>query len=541
MSTKSNKNKSNSKSVTVVVENKKTRRQRRQQQNLTPKAPPMPRMGTSTIRGQGDYNIKSKNFGGAFSQFAGQGVTELLGNIFGKGDYSLHKKGGDMRSIDNFINGRPAVNFGVASGGKSCRFTNDEYICDITATTGTQNNAFYINPGNSLLFPILSYIASRFSKYIFHKLVFEIRSLALDASTSLSAGKVVIVTNYDPAAGNFPTVLAAESYQGSVTEKPNVSMLHGVECANRFRNGPLFVTANNNGSTFTNADYQLHFMGLLNVFNTGQPSSTGTIAEIRVHYDVELFDLNIGASSTNSQGVCHYTESPSNSASASNYFGSSGAVARSGSDISYSSLSGNILTLSVVGRYAICWVVDGSVTANSVLSLPASNITALNIFDGANWAKAAVSSSASVNLITVSVATGGIGALNQITLSGATGLLNGHSDMFIFPIPITLALPAPPGQSTEQLLRVISNLSKRVDDLVDFKAQSLCLPTESKSVEEIVTKRKIFKTDPVVTPTFAQFLCDKLNSGQLNEQLDETNFMEILKKQYDREYFVVVE
>lgn len=114
-----------------------------------------------------------------------------------------------------------------------------EFIGNVIATTtapgaasGFQNLVYPINAAIVQTFPWLSQMANNFTLYKFHGLMFQYKPSSGEfGGTSTALGKVVFATNTDPLARPFLSTVEAENYDYSVSCKPSVGMIHGVETA----------------------------------------------------------------------------------------------------------------------------------------------------------------------------------------------------------------------------------------------------------------------------------------------------------------------
>jgi len=124
-----------------------------------------------------------------------------------------------------------------------------EKVCDLV-TAGTAFaivKQFYLNPGNNLLFPVFSKIASTYEEYVCHRLRFWYRGEEYMASGStLTAGIIAYATNMDPDDSTFSNIDQMENYEASVSGPPfaghfchDVSVAHKTRGRNRSKGNDL--------------------------------------------------------------------------------------------------------------------------------------------------------------------------------------------------------------------------------------------------------------------------------------------------------------
>jgi len=267
--------------------------------------------GLGMYTGGGMYNPFKSKIGRAFRH----GLTGLVGTaandvgsaigIGGLG--ALAEKGMHASGIGMYTgNGGYAVANDLVAGGNSSekimrfdpqsdsdhiRVSHSEYVMDLYAPevyAGTQDTLLRINPGNQLVFPMLSQPASNFEDCEIEQLAFTYRpSLSDWQTTTGQVGSVVIATQYNPDKGKFITKEAMLAQTGSTSAKVTEGTLHGVECDPaklpndgkfHIRTGPVPL-----GDDLT--DYDL---GFTQVRVMDVPSTNITLGEIHVSYTVTL-------------------------------------------------------------------------------------------------------------------------------------------------------------------------------------------------------------------------------------------------------------
>ena len=173
----------------------------------------------------------------------------------------------------------PAV---VRSVGPTVRFSNTEFVADVTApTTGVTSPviALSINPANAGLCPWLSRIAIGYELYRFRKLILRYTPTC----GSGTFGMVVMAIDYD-ATDNAPSSKQALSaYEGAT--RGNVwskSAMAAVPTA-----GWYYTGLSGGVSNPSNTDVKFYDMGkiYLGVYNQ---TASGTVGELSIEYDIEF-------------------------------------------------------------------------------------------------------------------------------------------------------------------------------------------------------------------------------------------------------------
>lgn len=211
--------------------------------------------------------------GKGIGRFLGAGI----GSIFGSGDYSV-------------VGSKPGYN--VLSGSvpqfSTTRATNivchREYVGDITGTTAFTNVSFPINPGMDNTFPWLSTVASGYSQYRIHGMIFEFNPLITDFVTGGAPGVVIMSTNYDAQENSYASKQEMENAEYAVSVKPTNQLVHMVECdpaqtsinIQYVRTGPI-----------TTGDLKTYDHGNFQFATQGNPAQL--LGELYVSYCVEFF------------------------------------------------------------------------------------------------------------------------------------------------------------------------------------------------------------------------------------------------------------
>jgi len=234
-----------------------------------------------------------------------------------------------------------------------------EKVTDLSfSSPGAFSNTFnyYLNPGNSLLFPIFSQIAAVYEQFRCRFLRFHYVSEEYTASgTAVSAGKVIMATNADPDDPPFNAATPMENYIGSDRTAPFSSMTHDAlsplsKVKNR-RGGaymPLneyFVNSSGNTPAPIDQPAKFYDMGLFQLAASGMPFAAANleIGELYVEYEFDLIRPRELARIGANLNASHVTEYPYGTASATNPVGTSNTgTIKTGSNIQINtSISGS--------------------------------------------------------------------------------------------------------------------------------------------------------------------------------------------------------
>jgi len=142
-----------------------------------------------------------------------------------------------------------------------------------------------LNPGDNQTFPWLSTIASSYSQYRFHGVVFEFKSLITDFVVGGAPGVVVLSTNYNADDPAFTNKRQMENSEFAVAIKPTEPIMHMIECDPKQTSiNELYVRVGNNP---TGVDKKTTDMGNFQIATQGNP--TQLLGELWVTYCVEFF------------------------------------------------------------------------------------------------------------------------------------------------------------------------------------------------------------------------------------------------------------
>lgn len=358
-----------------------------------------------------------------------------------------------------------------------------DLVAASTAFALIQN--FFLNPGNSVLFPVFSQIASTYEEFICHLLRFWYRGEEYMASGSLtSAGIVAMATNMDPDDSTFTNISQLENYEGSVSGPPfaghfchDVAETHKSRGRNRSVGQQMalnqyFVYSSANQAAPASSTSKFYDLGQFQVAINGCQAAS-PMGELWVEHEWTLIRRKQETPIGQQALYAHVTEGPPGSAASSGTapLGTTGGILRAGSTIPIVSTK-NTFTLPVAGTFLVALSEYGSITSPSTLS-PGGNITGVELWqNNLQIGEYGINSGTNaVSVYTYVVSASGTGSANVITLSAGTALASGYTDLFVTQISggATL-LPRKP--SPNQIVDAFTALCERFDGLEKKLSQS---------------------------------------------------------------------
>lgn len=321
-----------------------------------------------------------------------------------------------------------------------------EKIADITGSTSafSLQQSLYLNPGNSVMFPIFSQIAAVYEEYRVNHLRFIFETEAYTASGSnQSAGIACLATNFDPDDSTFSQLTQMENYYGSIKGPPYATkMVHDVIRAHRGRKGSngrktdlslnnYFVYSSGNSSAPSNSTSKFYDIGLFQLAVANMVGS-GIIGELYVEYSFTMIRPKQQTPLGQNLLTAHIVEGPAATAAASGsaFLGTTGGVLRGGSTLPVVSTK-STFTIPAAGNYLVAAQFDGAVTVIPTFT-PGSNISGTSILaDNSLYVVNAVSSNYALGVWIYTVSASGTGSANTVTISGLTNLASGYADILI--------------------------------------------------------------------------------------------------------------
>ncbi|MGH2506058.1 MAG: hypothetical protein ACRDHZ_01345, partial [Ktedonobacteraceae bacterium] len=172
-------------------------------------------------------------------------------------------------------------------------FSAREYLQDVIPSTTNfeSTKVFYLNPGLSDTFPLLSQFAQFFNEYKIQGCLFTFRSLVTPGFAT-AQGSTMMATNYNASGREYGSKREVENSAYSVSGKVSDNLVMGIECAKiktalgggqlYVRTGPLVGLAQ--------GDLHTYDSGFVQFMTQGVPGGT-SIGEIWVEYRVRLSKL----------------------------------------------------------------------------------------------------------------------------------------------------------------------------------------------------------------------------------------------------------
>lgn len=222
---------------------------------------------------------------GAALRLAGKAIPMLTGHgDYDVGSNTLGSHGGTAMQAPQFSGG---------SGG--FRIKHREFVKDILMTTAFTNtrNRFNLNPGNTILFPWLSSIATEFEQWKPHGIVIEFRTTSVDSlnSTNTALGTVIMCTDYNVLSAPYGSKQEMENSFFCSTSKPSENCLHPIECAPGSLPMQWMYVRPNANTSYQGAvvsDLRFSDMGQFQLATSGGPQQDVVIGELWISYDVEF-------------------------------------------------------------------------------------------------------------------------------------------------------------------------------------------------------------------------------------------------------------
>ena len=193
-----------------------------------------------------------------------------------------------------------------------------EFLTDVQSSVGFVSATFNLNPGLRSSFPWLALVAQCYEEWLPRGIVVEYRTTSSDTLNAVNPalGSVIIATQYNAANPDFVNKQQMENYEGAISCKPSVSMLHQVETKRKQNvNDEFYIRT---GPPPANTDIRLYDLGKVQVSTVGSQATGNVIGEIWISYEVEFRKPKIPADPL-SEG-CHFSiaaaaatgESPAN-------------------------------------------------------------------------------------------------------------------------------------------------------------------------------------------------------------------------------------
>lgn len=160
-----------------------------------------------------------------------------------------------------------------------------EFIADVVSSVNFASSTFPLNPGMSQTFPWLSGIAEQFEEWEPRGIVLEYRTTSSDTllAANPALGSVIICTQYNSLNPDFITKQQMENYEGAISCKPSVSMLHQVETKrSQSVMDEMYVRT---GPVPAGGDIRLYDLGKTQIATVGSQQAGNIIGELWISYE----------------------------------------------------------------------------------------------------------------------------------------------------------------------------------------------------------------------------------------------------------------
>jgi len=334
-----------------------------------------------------------------------------------------------------------------------------EKVCDIipTSTSFAIFQALYLNPGNSVLFPIFSQIAGTYEQFRWRFLRFHYVSEAYTASGSnVSAGKVIMATNADPSDSQFANSTQMENYAGADRGAPFSNFCHDALAALKLNSTmPLkeyFVnpSANSIAPSNDSTSGKFYDSGLFQFATSGLPSASSVeYGELYVEFEVDMIRPKQQTPLGQNLISAHYVGVPTNTSAF------AAPVQRAGSNMALT-FANTSVAIPVIGRFLVAYFANcGTSFTSGGDPAVSTNCTAATILAGnALYRVGAGSGTAQyvwIGVVDVN-AVGGLVSFAAPTIVGTSTW-----DLIVTQIPTSLTAVAKPETFSELTQRAVSH------------------------------------------------------------------------------------
>jgi len=340
-----------------------------------------------------------------------------------------------------------------------------EKVCNVTGTTSgvlsiIAANQYYLNPGNTVLFPIFSQIAATYEQYRVNTLVFSYETEAYTAvGNNVSAGKVILATNYDPDDANFTSDTQMENYANSDRGAPYCEIIHDVLGGDHaLKEEPLksyYVNSSANLIAPTSNSTQGKFYDLGN-FQLATQSNAGAveIGELYVTYSFTMIRPKQQTPLGQSVIAAHYT----GTATTANALTAATMVAGSNIIPTFGALT---FTMPILGRFFCTYLAKAgtsyTVGTGATYGTGSTDVNTLVARNSTDFAAGNGTTAWSFSFLVDITIAGAIITLPSPTVVGSTVW-----DLLIFQVPGGMNAKPPTLTRVERLERMLAALSERL-------------------------------------------------------------------------------
>lgn len=347
-----------------------------------------------------------------------------------------------------------------------------EKVADVVGSTAfTLAQSLYVNPGNSVLFPIFSQEAAVYEQYRCNHLRFYWTTQEYTAnSTNIGAGKIIMATNFDPDDGVFTSKNQMENYWASTGAAPYTkALVHDVLPFHKTARGSTrdatlnnyYVYSSGNTASPVSGATKFYDMGLFQLATVQNVSSADVIGELWVEYSFTMIHPK-QQTPLNQQLLGAHIRAASATAAAATPLGTS-QTQLSGTNLPITTTSTTIVfgANAPAGRYLF----TGAWIAASITAAPSS--TEGSAFTAVPWFNGGASNDNNLFIATQAGYTGlydyvpdPTAANRTITIGGLTTMAAGQGDIIIQQISSGMSQPVSDHEE-------IYDLREQYDDLLE--------------------------------------------------------------------------
>lgn len=435
---------------------------KKQTTKQTPKSSLKPNSRRRKNRGKGDYTnldlnalndldrrvtaltpLTPSSTIGKMAQLAGTAAGSLIGEPtlggnaasslakwFGYGDYHIAKNSLIPMATNEMMGAKFEKN-----GRRGTRITDREYIGDlvggalVSGSSAFTNTSYFINPGNSQLFPWLSTIAMQFEQWEPHGIIIEFVSTSSTANTITQAlGTVIAATDYDPSDAAFVSKIEMENADYANSTRTSNNLLHGIECDHTERGDRVLLVRNGAVGTESLKFYDL---GLFQLATQGLSAAGINVGEIWISYDITFYKKQLTQGMLGNTTLT-FSSYGTTSISTSNYFGSN--VVRNGN--LNCTLTGTTITFPnniITGRYVGYLYFQGSATTPPNIAYTNAVLTPASWSSGEEQFGCGAGTGNAVSVFNFSIT----GPSAVLTLSAGTMAGTSNCHLLITQVPFT--------------------------------------------------------------------------------------------------------
>jgi len=366
----------------------------------------------------------------------------------GAAAYTAMRFGGQMKTVTDGISIMKTIHNGsVIEDTFAVRREKVKNVIGSTGSSLTINAALFLNPGNTVLFPIFSQIAATYEQYRVNTLVFSYETEAYAASgTVVSAGKVLMATEYNSNNANFSSDGQMENYFNSDRGAPYCEIVHDVllgdHALSDMPEKAYYVNSAANTIAPAGEAGKFFDLGVFQLATQGNADATSEIGELYVTYSFTMIRPKQQVPSGVNLLAAHVQESAATTGTAAAPLGTTGGVVKAGGNINVVATT-TTFTIPVAGRFQLTGLWTN--TAANIAAVPTftlgANITAVALLaDNTSGLLSGFSTTRGFITGYVDVSAAGTAAANTVTIGGLTGMTAATADIQISQVSSGLTL-----------------------------------------------------------------------------------------------------